>query len=310
MPCAYGPSTGIPSSASVAPGNQSGDGSIACAHRAIATRRRALGARRLNHRALQGLVLSAAIAFVARRARALTPSGVIGAIALGTVAVAAGWDWGILLIAHFIVASALSRVGAERKARRTASLVAKGGERDLLQVLANGAVFGMAAVASIFLPAHPWFAVGAGALAASAADTWATEIGTLARGSPRSIRTLLHVPPGTSGGVSAIGTIAMVAGAAFIAALATLFHWPHSVVLGTFLGGVAGAVADTALGATIQERRRCLGCGEHTERKVHICGSRTRRAGGIGGLDNDVVNFLATVVGGGIAFGFFDLAGR
>ena len=69
MPCAYGPSTGIPSSASVAPGNQSGDGSIACAHRAIATRRRALGARRLNHRVLQGLVLSAAIAFAARRAR-------------------------------------------------------------------------------------------------------------------------------------------------------------------------------------------------------------------------------------------------
>ena len=168
------------------------------------------------------------------------------------MAVAAGWDWGILLIAHFIVASALSKVGAERKARRTASLVAKGGERDLLQVLANGAVFGMAAVASIFLPAHPWFAVGAGALAASAADTWATEIGTLARGSPRSIRTLLHVPPGTSGGVSAIGTIAMVAGAAFIAALATLFHWPHSVVLGTFLGGVAGAVDHRLAGGRVR----------------------------------------------------------
>jgi uncharacterized protein (TIGR00297 family) len=189
-------------------------------------------------------------------------------------------------------------------------MVAKGGERDLTQVLANGAVFGMAALASLFYPAHPWFAVGAGALAASAADTWATEIGTLARGSPRSVRTLLLVPPGTSGGVSVTGTIAMVAGAGFIAALASAFRWPHTVVLGALLGGVAGAVADTALGATLQERRRCLGCGEHTERIIHVCGSRTRRAGGVGGLNNDVVNFLATVVGGGIAVGFFDLAGR
>jgi uncharacterized protein (TIGR00297 family) len=310
MPCANGPSTGIPPSASIAPGNQSGDGSIARAHRAIASRRRALGAPRLNHRLLEGLVLAAAIAFAARRARALTTSGVIGAIALGTVAVAAGWDWGILLIAHFIVATALSKVGAERKARRTASMVAKGGERDLAQVLANGSVFGVAALSSLFLPAYPWFAVGAGALAASAADTWATEIGTLARGSPRSMRTLLLVPPGTSGGVSVTGTIAMVAGAAFIAALAGLFHWPHSVVLGALLGGIAGAVADTALGATLQERRRCLGCGEHTERMIHVCGSRTRRAGGIGGLNNDVVNFLATVVGGSVAVGFFDLASR
>jgi uncharacterized membrane protein len=102
----------------------------------------------------------------------------------------------------------------------------------------------------------------------------------------------------------------MVAGAAFIAALAGLFGWPHLVVLGTLVGGIAGAVVDTGLGATLQERRRCLGCGEHTERIIHICGSRTRRAGGIAGLDNDVVNFLATVVGGGVAVGFFDLAGR
>ena len=237
-------------------------------------------------------------------------SGVVGATALGTIAVVAGWDWGILLIAHFIVASALSKVGAERKARRTASMVAKGGERDLEQVLANGAVFGVAAVASLISPLQSWFALGAGALAASAADTWATEVGTLARGSPRSIRTLLRVPPGTSGGVSVTGTIAMIAGAAFIAALASLFRWPHLVVWGTLVGGVAGAVVDTALGATLQERRRCLGCGEHTERIIHVCGSRTRRAGGIAGLDNDVVNFLATVVGGGVAVAFFDLAGR
>jgi uncharacterized protein (TIGR00297 family) len=189
-------------------------------------------------------------------------------------------------------------------------MVAKGGERDAVQVFANGAVFGAAAIGLLLAPAHPWFAAGAGAVAASAADTWATEIGLLARGSPRSIRTLRRVPPGTSGAISVPGSIAMIGGAAFIAALAVLFHAPRAVAAGIFLGGVAGAIADTALGATLQERRRCLGCGEITERRIHVCGSRTQRLGGIAGLDNDVVNFLATLVGAAVAVGFVDIAGR
>lgn len=310
MPCAYGPSAGFPPRASIAPRIESGDGSIACTHRAVAPWRRAAGARRLNGRFLAGLALASVIALLARYARALSVSGAIAATALGVIAVAAGWAWAVILIAHFITATALSRVGAERKARRTSSLVAKGGERDAAQVLANGAVFGITALAFLFLPPHPWFAAGAGAMAASAADTWATEVGTLARRSPRSVRTLRIVPPGTSGGVSVPGSLAMIAGAAFIALLAYLFGASRAVVGGVFIGGVAGAVADTAIGATIQERRRCLGCGEHTERIIHVCGSRTRRSGGIPRLDNDVVNFLATVVGAAVAVGFVDLAGR
>jgi uncharacterized protein (TIGR00297 family) len=310
MPCADRSSAGLPPSASVAPGKQRGDGSTACAHRAVASRRRALGARRLTGRLLVGLALAVAIALIARFARSLSNSGAIAAIVLGAIAFAAGWEWAVVLVAHFVAASALSKMWAERKARRTASMVAKGGERDAVQVFANGAVFGAAAIGLLLAPVHPWFAAGAGAVAASAADTWATEIGLLARGSPRSIRTLRRVPPGTSGAISVPGSIAMIGGAAFIAALAVLFDAPRAVAAGIFLGGVAGAIADTALGATLQERRRCLGCGEITERRIHVCGSRTQRLGGVAGLDNDVVNFLATLVGAAVAVGFVDIAGR
>ena len=61
-------------------------------------------------------------------------------------------------------------------------------------------------------------AAALGALAASAADTWATEIGSLATRPPRSILTLRPVPAGTSGGVNLLGMLAMVAGATFVAA--------------------------------------------------------------------------------------------
>jgi uncharacterized protein (TIGR00297 family) len=310
MPRANGPSTGIPPGGSIPPGIEPGDGSIACAHRAIAPRRRALGARRLTGRFLEGLVLAGAIAFLAHRFRSLTTSGAIAATLLGAIAVGAGWPWGVLLIAHFVAASVLSKIGAERKARRTASMVEKGSARDAVQVLANGGMFAIAAIGFLFFAPHPWFAAAAGAIAASAADTWATEVGTLARRSPRSIRTLRIVPPGTSGGVSVPGSFAMLGGAAFIAAIAYAFRSPPVTVGAIFLGGIAGALADTALGATLQERRRCIGCGEHTERKIHVCGSRTRRSGGIAGVDNDVVNFLATVVGSAVAIAFVDLAAR
>jgi len=62
-------------------------------------------------------------------------------------------------------------------------------------------------------------------------------------------------------------------------------------------GGVAGAAADTLIGAVAQERRWCALCERATERRVHDCGTPTVRRGGVGWLDNDVVNLACTVVG-------------
>jgi uncharacterized protein (TIGR00297 family) len=167
-------------------------------------------------------------------------------------------------------------------------------------VLANGAVFAACAVGALFGalfggPALPWGAAAAGALAAATADTWATEIGTLAARAPRSVRTLKPVPPGTSGAVSLPGTLGLALGALFVGALARSLGiasvWP------VVAGGVAGAVADTVIGATAQERRWCAACARDTERRVHDCGAATVRRGGAAAVDNDVVNFACTLVG-------------
>ncbi len=212
---------------------------------------------------------------------------------------------------YFASSSVLSRLGAERKARRTSSVVAKSGPRDGWQVLVNGGIF-TAAAALAFLAPHPaflWRAVAAGALAASAADTWATEFGTWLGGTPRSAWNWRRVAPGTSGGMTTAGTVAMVFGAAIMAVVVYAIKWGRGHAIAAMIGGLSGAVADTVLGATLQERRRCLGCGEHTERVVHSCGSRTRVERGVPGLGNDTVNFIATVIGGGIAFWAAELLG-
>lgn len=194
----------------------------------------------------------------------------------------------------------LSRLGARRKSDIVDAIVAKSGPRDAWQVLANGGLFTAAAAATIVSPSPIWTAIGIGALAASTADTWSTEIGTLLGGEPRSIVSGERVPAGTSGGITLRGSAAAVGGAAFVAIVGALLEWrvPIHVVLAS---GVAGALGDSLLGALIQERRWCDACRASTERSVHACGTRTTYAGGIAGLDNDVVNLLCSFVGALVA---------
>jgi uncharacterized protein (TIGR00297 family) len=249
-------------------------------------------------RGLAGLALAAAIALAARRARSLTRGGAAAAVAVGTASVAAGWAWGATLIAFFVASTLLSRVGRATKEARTRARVEKGDERDAWQVVANGGVFAAAALAALAAPGDTrWAAAGLGALAAATADTWATEIGTLARGRPRSLLGWRAVPVGTSGAVSAQGSAGMVAGAAFLGLVAWGVGFPPRVAGAAFAAGLAGAVADSLAGATVQARRWCDRCDSATERTVHDCGAATRPAGGLGWLDNDAVNVLCTLVG-------------
>lgn len=206
----------------------------------------------------------------------------------------------MLLLSLFVSASALSRLGGRKKAERVGAVVEKGGERDAGQVLANGGVFALAALGSLFAPSPIWYAMGAGALAASTADTWATEVGTLEGGDPISIISGRRVAPGTSGGVTLVGTAAGVAGALFIGAVAALANWPVPFAA-VALGGVAGALTDSLLGATLQSRRWCELCATATERLVHSCGTPTRHAGGMVGFDNDAVNAACSAVGALVA---------
>ncbi|HST07875.1 MAG TPA: DUF92 domain-containing protein [Gemmatimonadaceae bacterium] len=258
-------------------------------------------------RALTGAVLSVVVVLAARRTRTLSSSGALAGAMVGTICMAAGWNWGALLLSLFISSSALSRVGQARKASLVDSVVEKGSERDAGQVLANGGVFAVAALGQLASPSPLWLALGAGAIAASTADTWATEIGTLSRAGPVSILSLKRVPAGTSGGVTALGNVAAAAGAAFIAAEATLASWPVPFAA-VAVGGMAGALADSVLGATVQARRWCEACSASTERLVHTCGARTTHAAGLEGFDNDVVNAVCSAVGALVALGMSRMA--
>jgi len=218
--------------------------------------------------------------------RWLTRGGTAAALAVGAaVAWGAGPAGLALLFAFFLSSSLLTRGGGRRRA---------------VQVLANGGVAAGAALAS---RAHPaWTAALAGALAAATADTWATEIGARSRRAPRLLTTGRKVAPGTSGGVSWLGSAAGAAGAAFIGAVAALLGLLRPAAAPAIAAaGIAGSLADSLLGATLQARWRCSGCGRASERAEACCGRPMALDSGVTWLTNDTVNLAATAAGAAAA---------
>jgi uncharacterized protein (TIGR00297 family) len=216
----------------------------------------------------------------------LAPSGVAAAAVVGgAVTAGAGWRGLALLAFFFVTASALTRGGGRRRAA---------------QVVANGGVAAAAALLALRDPA--WLAAFAGSLAAATADTWSTEIGSRSRAMPRLLTTGRPVPRGSSGGVTWLGTAGGVAGAIALAASGFgLGVIPLGQVLAVSMGGVAGGLADSVLGATVQARFRCDACGREGESPGCACGTRSRRVAGLPGFSNDAVNFLCTFVGAVVA---------
>jgi uncharacterized protein (TIGR00297 family) len=255
----------------------------------------------MMERAIAGFALAALIAFGAWRVGSLSRSGAAAATIVGMLAVAAGWSWGILLIWFFVSSSALTRWRGVVKAARTRAVVDKGGARDAVQVMANGAVFALSGAFGVWQGSLAWQTFGLGSLATAASDTFGTEVGTALRATPRLLLGGRRVAAGTSGAVSGIGTLASLVGAASIGAVMLGTGWAPAVAISVTIGGVIGAFSDTLLGAIAQERRHCDTCQMATERLVHDCGTRTTRTGGIGGFRNDLVNLASCALGGLVA---------
>jgi uncharacterized protein (TIGR00297 family) len=258
-----------------------------------------------------GLALSLVIGVIGYRGGALSGSGVVGALITGTLIFGlGGWEWGVLLVAFFVSSSVLSSYHARDK-QELAEKFAKGHQRDLGQALANGGVAALLALLSKLLPLPGggregvWFVACAGAMAAVNADTWATELGVLSPRFPRLITTGRRVEVGASGGVTWLGTVASLGGALFIGLLGGLGAlilrqgWASAgvLLLAATVGGLAGSLGDSLLGASRQAIYWCDACGKETERKVHRCGTQTRLSRGWRWLGNDLVNFIASAVG-------------
>jgi uncharacterized protein (TIGR00297 family) len=261
---------------------------------------------------LIGLILGILIALAAWRLKTLSRSGAYAAaISGGLIFGLGGWPWAVLLMTFFISSSALSRAFAKRKASLSEKF-SKGSQRDWGQVLANGGLGAILVVVHTFLPGQtwPWIAF-AGAMAAVNADTWATELGVLNPTPPRLLTTWRPVERGSSGAISWLGSLAALVGGGLVALLAYLFFPAMGFVpiwVGVTVGAAGGSFFDSLLGATVQAIYWCPSCKKETERHPrHLCGAETTQIRGWSWLDNDWVNFGASLAGALLALGITSL---
>lgn len=250
-------------------------------------------------RGLAGAIVAGAVTGAARNRRMLSPEGQGMAFAIGVVATAAGWAWAIVLVAFFVSSTALTLWRADDKRRSTINTIPQLPERTARQVAANGGVFALCLLLNFRNVSPRWQLAALGALAAANADTWATEIGIMMGGTPRSILSWRRVTLGMSGGVTLFGTLAGVTGALFIAELASfLLPALHPrLPLIVAVAGTIGMLSDSMAGATVQTRRYCDRCREWTERRVHPCGYRTSHRHGFKWITNDEVNVFGALMG-------------
>ncbi|KAJ5670454.1 uncharacterized protein N7477_005817 [Penicillium maclennaniae] len=227
-----------------------------------------------------GLTAVAALVYRAWARKSLTPLGLIVAAISATAHALHPWSTPFLLLAVFYYGGTkATKVKHDVKAHLTLSATgAEGGEgpRNHIQVLANS---GVAMVLSIVhtmvlarLPAQTCFGhssadvlmVGVVAnYAATAADTFSSELGILSKSSPRLITslTLRQVPPGTNGGVTAWGLVAGLMGSFTIALTSAIFlpfcaessindrlMWTMAISF----WGLMGSVLDSVLGGLLQ----------------------------------------------------------
>jgi uncharacterized protein (TIGR00297 family) len=258
-----------------------------------------------------GLVLSALMGGLGYWRKALTVSGLVGAILVGTLIFGfGGWVWGVLLITFFVSSSWLSHYRQTDK-EAVAEKFAKGSRRDLGQALANGGLGAALAIVFARYPEPLLFAAFLGVMGTVNADTWATELGILSRVPPRLITTGEVVPPGTSGGVTWLGIWASVAGSLLVGTMATALTQIASLLGGrgwslravsypllAVIGGVVGSLFDSLLGATVQGIYYCEHCARETESPDHYCGQTARPLRGWAWLNNDVVNLVSSAIGG------------
>ena len=267
-------------------------------------------AKKTRQRTLLGLLLSSCVSLLAYQRRSLTRGGVAAAIITGTTTVSfGGWSWGLSLIFFFISSSLLSHFREREKNMIAEDKFSKGSERDMLQVAANGGVATLLALgyglSSSSTTRHMCEAGYIGAFATATADTWATELGTLSTQAPRLITTGKRTTPGTSGGITMLGTSVAATGATALGLFYALLQRQRyfSLSLIGLVSGLAGSLFDSFLGATVQAMYYCPACKKETERRVHHCGTQTVPLRGISWVNNDVVNFLATAFGAVVALG-------
>lgn len=248
------------------------------------------------------LLASFVVAFLAYRRGSLTgPAAVAASVLSLTLYLSGGLRMVFLLLVFFLSSTFLTHYRKRDKDQIEQELHEKKGARDTFQVFANGGAALAMSLLNVVFKQDVFLLASAAALAASNADTWASELGILSREKPVYILSRRPVLAGLSGGVTRFGTAAALAGGLFIGLVygaMCLFDGLHfrtlllQVAL-IALTGFAGSLIDSILGETVQALYTTKTSSGLTERRTEQGAANTLKHGWRW-MTNDWVNLISS----------------
>jgi len=215
---------------------------------------------------------------------ALDWKGAIAASLLGLAVLELGGLYPFLALMTFVITGVMAtryRYGEKKKLGLAQS---NNGVRSWGNVLGNGLAVLIFLILERLSMLDVFWAATFSAIATVNGDTLASELGKVLGKSPRLITNLKPVKPGTNGAVSIEGELFALLGCAIIALFALpLTELKAQMFLAVTLGGFVGANLDSLIGATLENKKL---------------------------IDNNVTNFLASLLGGLAGAGLFHLLAR
>jgi len=217
---------------------------------------------------------------------------------VGTISIAAGWSWGGAAPVAVPLGQRPFRLGERKKAERVGPSWVKAASETPVRCSQWRGVFGGGA--RVYPAPSPSVSDWEPALAASYRRHVATEIGTLEEAIHFNNLGQDGLPP-DCGGIYDGAQRRSWRKRCFIGVVAALASWPAPFAA-VALGGAAGALgrfqswSNPPVAPVVRAMRDGHG------RLVHSCGTPTRQAGGLAGLDNDAVNAACSTVGALVAY--------
>ncbi|MGM0400734.1 MAG: DUF92 domain-containing protein [Chloroflexota bacterium] len=266
---------------------------------------------------LLGLGSGLLLGWIGHHARLLSRSGAVGiAVAVIFTFVGGGWTWGIPLLLFFLSWGLWRRYRAPYKA----VLHERFDPRTRIDAPNVGGRVGWAMLMVLLYvitgERTPIFFAFVGAIATATADVWATELGMLSSRPPRLINTGARVMRGAAGAISLLGLVASLAAASLTGFAGLLLQMAQAwltqrpwggmynwLPLAATLGGTAGCLTDSLLGATAQAIYYCEHCEKRTEERIHFCGEETNQIRGWPWLDDRGVDLVSSIVGATVTAG-------
>ncbi|MGX7024120.1 DUF92 domain-containing protein [Vagococcus hydrophili] len=247
-----------------------------------------------------GLLGSSFIAFFGFYFKAISKSGILATIFIGTTIAVCGnfstWPVIIFLFGSSFCISWVKKLLFHRAIQKEKELHQKNEARDALQIFSNTLPATLCLIA-FYTTNNVAFLVGyLASLSGATADTWSSEIGILSTGKTWDILTFKKIDQGLSGGISWLGTISGCFGSLFSTACFFFFNlftkipltYTHFLLI--FGIGILASAIDSLLGSLFQAKYKTIH-NQLTEKEEN-----TQLVKGITWITNDVVNLSTNLI--------------